>query len=322
MFLSRKFSTLILSDHNNLKLNPLVYYAVNAAEFFNDDITILVAGDACMPVATEASLINGVDKVIHINHQNLKHQLPDSMAKAIKQLQQVHKFKRIIAASSNFSNDIIPRLGGVFGVQPVSEITKIMNEDCYKRLAYAGNAIYTVIFHQTDIRLITIRATSFDRNPVKITPAPIEDFNVKNVKSAMTWLGEDIEKTIRPDLNTAKIVVGVGKGLKNKKGFKIAEELADCLGGAVGASTAAIDGDLCNKDLQIGQSGKIVAPNLYIALGISGAVQHLAGMKDSKVIVAVNSDPGAPIFSVADYGIVADAFEVVPEMISKIKNKL
>lgn len=319
MFLSRKFSTLILSDHNNFKLNPLVYYTVNAAEYFNDDITILVAGDDCKQVATEASLIDGVNKVLQINHQNLKHQLSDSMAKSIKQLQQIHNFKRIIAASSNFTNDIIPRLGGVFGVQPVTEITKIMNEDCYKRLAYAGNAINTVVFHQNDIRLITIRATSFDRNPVKNIPAPIEDFYVKDVKSAMTWLGEDIEKVIRPDLITAEIVVEVGKGLKNKNGFKLAEELADCLRGAIGASTAVIDRNLCNNYLQIGQFGRNVAPDLYIALGISGAVQHLARIKESKVIVAINIDPGAKIFSVADYGIVADVFEVVPEMISKIK---
>ncbi|OMJ66225.1 hypothetical protein SteCoe_37015 [Stentor coeruleus] len=319
MFFSRKFTTLILSEHNNIKLNPLVYNAVNAAEYFNDDIAILVAGDACMSVATEASLINGVNKVHHINHQNLKHQFPDSMAKVIKQLHQVHNFKRIIAASSNFSKDIIPRLGGVFEVQPVTEITKIMNEDCYKRSGYSGNAINTIVFHQNDIRLITIRATSFDRNPIKNTSSPIEDFYVKDIKSVMTLLKEDIEKPIRPDLNNAEIIVAVGKGLKNKKGFKIAEELADCFRGIIGDTKVVINRNVCNNELQIGQSWKNVAPKLYVALGISGDIQHLAEMKDSKVIVAINNDPGAPIFSVADYGMAADVFEVVPEMIFKIK---
>ncbi|OMJ89421.1 hypothetical protein SteCoe_8419 [Stentor coeruleus] len=319
MFLRRKFTSLVLAEHNNVKLNPIVYSAVNATEYFNDDITVLVAGDTCGTVAQEASLIDGVSRVLHIDNRDLKYQLADSLAKAIKQVQQMNNFKRIIAGSSNFSRDVIPRLGGAFGVQPVTEITKIMNEDCYKRAAYAGNAIYTVVFVQPDVRLLTIRATSFDKNPVKKTPAPIERFDAGDVKSAMTWVSEEIIKADRPDLTSAKIVVAGGRGLKSKEGFKIAEELADTLGGAVGASRAAVDAHYCHNELQVGQTGKIVAPNLYIALGISGAIQHLAGMKDSKVIVSVNTDPEAPIFSVSDYGLVGDAFKVVPEMISKLK---
>ncbi|OMJ67113.1 hypothetical protein SteCoe_35810 [Stentor coeruleus] len=319
MFLRRKFTSLVLAEHNNVKLNPIVYSVVNAAEYFNDDITVLVAGDTCGTVAQEASLITGVSRVLHIDSKDLKYQLADSLAKAVKQIQHANNFKRIIAGSSNFSRDVIPRLGGAFGVQPVTEITKIMNEDCYKRAAYAGNAIYTVVFVQPDIRLLTIRATSFDKNPVKKTPAPVERFDAGDVKSAMTWVNEEIIKADRPDLASAKIVVAGGRGLKSKEGFKIAEDLADTLGGAVGASRAAVDAHYCHNELQVGQTGKIVAPNLYIALGISGAIQHLAGMKDSKVIVSVNTDPEAPIFGVSDYGLVGDAFKVVPEMISKLK---
>lgn len=319
MFFRRTFTSLILAEHNNVKLSSIVYNAINAAEYFNDDITVLVAGDKCGTVAQEASLIQGVTNVIHFDSPDLKYQLSDSMTKALMQVHNVYEYKRIIAASSNFSRDIIPRLGGMLEVQPVTEITKIMNGDCYKRASYAGNAISTVIFAQQKVRLLTVRATSFDKNTIQNTPAPVESFDSGDVKSSMEWVGEDIEKATRPDLMTAKVVVAGGRGLKNKEGFKIAEDLADTLQGAVGASRAAVDAHFCHNELQIGQTGKIVAPNLYIALGISGAIQHLAGMKDSKVIVAVNTDPEAPIFNVADYGLVSDAFKVVPEIISKIR---
>lgn len=314
----RCFTTLILAEHNNSKLSPTVYNAINAADYFNDDITVLIAGHNCSSVAEEASKIKSVSKVLHVDSPSLNHQLPDSVSQVLFAAQSKFNFKRILAASSNYSKDIIPRLGGLLEVQPITEVTKIMNADVYKRSAYAGNAIYTVSSAQP-FRLLTIRATSFDKNDVKDNSSPIEKFEAGNTDSAMTWVSEEIEKLSRPDLGSAKIVVSGGRGLKNKEGFKLAEDLADALGAGLGASRAAVDANFCNNDLQVGQTGKIVAPELYIALGISGAIQHLAGMKDSKTIVAINTDPEAPIFGVADYGLVGDAFKVVPEMIQRLK---
>ena len=317
MLLRRAFASLILAEHNNSRLSPLVASAVNAAEYFNDDIDVLVAGNNCESVATQVSKIGGVSSVLYANHLDLQYQQADSVAKVLHSVQLQKVYKRIIAASSNFSKDIIPRLGGILEVQPITEIIKIMNADCYKRAAYAGNAVYTVSSFQ-DLRLLLIRATSFEKNPEIAIGAPIEKIEVKNVKSLMKWVGEEIETKYRPDLSTSKIVVSGGKGLKNKEGFELTENLADVLGGAVGASRAAVDGHFCNNELQVGQTGKIIAPDLYIALGISGAIQHLAGMKDSKCIVSINTDPEAPIFEVSDYGLVADAFKTVPEIISKL----
>lgn len=319
MHIHRCFTTLILAEHNNIKLSPTVYNAINAADYFNDDITVLVAGHNCSSAAKEASKIKSVSKVLQVDSPSLSHQLPDSVSQVLLAAQSKFNFKRILAASSNYSKDIIPRLGGLLEVQPITEITKIMNADVYKRSAYAGNAIYTVSSAQP-LRLLTIRATSFDKNDEKTEPSPVEKFEAGNTESAMTWVAEEIEKLSRPDLASAKIVVSGGRGLKSKEGFKLAEDLADALGAGLGASRAAVDANFCNNDLQVGQTGKIVAPELYIALGISGAIQHLAGMKDSKTIVAINTDPEAPIFGVADYGLVGDAFKIVPELIQRLKN--
>ena len=318
MFFKRYFASLVLAEHNNSILSPIVSSAINAAEYFNDEISVLVAGNNCESVANQASKIAGVSKVLYADNIDLKYQQADSIAKVVHTLQLQRKYLRIIAASSNYSKDIIPRIGGMLEVQPISEIIKIMNVDCYKRAAYAGNAVYTVSSLQ-DLRLLIIRATAFDKNPERKESAPVEKIEVKDIKSLMKWVGEEIEAKTRPDLTSAKIVVSGGRGLKNKEGFVLAENLADSLGAAVGASRAAVDAHFCHNELQVGQTGKIVAPDLYIALGISGAIQHIAGMKDSKVIVAINTDSEAPIFSFADYGLVADAFKAVPELISKMK---
>lgn len=318
MLLRRLFASLVLAEHNNSKLSGAVYSAVNAAEYFNDDITVAVAGTDCYSVAEEASKIKGVNKVLYVDSLDLKHQQPDSIVKVLETLQKQYIYNRVIAASTTFSKDVIPRLGGVLDVQPITEIIKIMNIDCYKRAAYAGNAIYTVSTFQ-DFRLLTIRATSFEKNPTTANSSEIKKLDLQDLKSNTKWISEEIEIKSRPDLSNAKIIVSGGRGLKNKDGFKLVEQLADSLGGAIGASRAAVDAEFCGNELQVGQTGKIVAPELYIALGISGAIQHLAGMKDSKVIVAINTDPEAPIFSVSDYGLVADVFKAVPELISKLK---
>lgn len=318
MFIRRLFSSLVLAEHNNLKVSPLLSSAINAAEYFNEDVSVLVAGSMCKSVAEEVAKIKGVSKVFLVDSPDLEHQQADSVVKVLQFLQEKKKFRRVLASSSNFSKDVIPRLGGALEVQPITDVIKIMNADCFKRAAYAGNAIYTVSTVQP-LRLLTIRATAFEKNPGRETSATIENISVPEVTSAMKWISEEREEQSRPDLTAAKIVVSGGRGLKNREGFHLAEELGDCLGAAVGASRAAVDAHYCHNELQVGQTGKIVAPDLYIAIGISGAIQHLAGMKDSKVIVAINTDPEAPIFSVADYGLVADAFKAVPEIISKLK---
>mmetsp|Transcript_14214 Transcript_14214/g.14288 ORF Transcript_14214/g.14288 Transcript_14214/m.14288 type:complete len:245 (-) Transcript_14214:1051-1785(-) len=244
--------------------------------------------------------------------------MADVMTQTLQAVQTQYRFKRIIGATSQFSRDIIPRLGGVMNIQPISDVVRIMNEKCFKRPGYAGNAIYTVTTHQ-DFILLTIRSTSFDRNPVSKTASPIEriDLNIP-FRPVMTWVSQNLEVNERPELGTAKIIVTGGRGLKSKDNWHVVEEFAAKLGAGVGASRAAVDAGFCSNDLQIGQTGKIVAPNLYIACGVSGAIQHIAGMKDSKVIVAINTDPEAPIFSVADYGLVADLFKAIPEMIQKL----
>ena len=318
MFIRRFFSTLVLAEHSNLKLSPLVGPALNASEYFNEKISVLVVGHNCDSVVSEVSKLKGVSKVYLASSPDLEHQQADAVARILKSLQSTHNFKRILASSSNFSRDVICRLGGALEVQPITEIIKIVNADTYKRAAYAGNAIYTVSTAQS-LRLLTVRATAFDKTPASPSACPVEKLPVDGIKSLMAWIGEDIEKQTRPELTAAKIVVSGGRGLKNKEGFRLAEELGDCLGAAVGASRAAVDAHYCHNELQVGQTGKIVAPDLYVAIGISGAIQHLAGMKDSKVIVAINNDPEAPIFAVSDYALVADAFKAVPELIAKLK---
>ncbi|CAG9332844.1 unnamed protein product [Blepharisma stoltei] len=316
--LKRAFSSLILAEHNNTKLAGSVYSAVNAADYFNEETTVLVAGENCSSAAQEASKIKGVTKVLHYDNPVLKDHMADVMTQTLQAAQSQYRYKRIIGATSQFSRDIIPRLGGVLNVQPITDITRIMNEKCFKRPGYAGNAIYTVTTHQ-NFNLLTIRATSFDRNPSIKNPCTIEriDLNVQ-FRPVMTWVSQNLEVNERPELGTAKIIVTGGRGLKSKENWHVVEELAAKLGAGVGASRAAVDAGFCSNDLQIGQTGKIVAPSLYIACGVSGAIQHIAGMKDSKVIVAINTDPEAPIFSVADYGLVGDLFKAVPEMIQKL----
>lgn len=315
----RAFSSLVLAEHNNLKLTGGVYNAINAAEYFNEDTTVLVAGENCARVAEEASKIKGVSKVIHYDNAVLKNQMADVMTQTLQAVQNQYRFKRIIGASSNFSKDIIPRIGGVLGVQPITDITKIMNENAFKRTGYAGSAIYTISTHQ-DFNVLTIRATSFDRNPTVSTPSEVERIDLDiEFRPVMRFISQSMETNERPDLSTAKIVVTGGRGLKAKDNFHLAEDLAKVLGAAVGATRAAVDAGFCPNDLQIGQTGKIVAPQLYVALAVSGAIQHIAGMKDSKVVVSINTDPDAPMFQVSDYGLVADVFKAVPELIQKLK---
>lgn len=318
--LSRHFATLVLAEHNHAVLNPATRAAITAATFLNDEVHVLVAGKNCSSVVQEASKIRGVDHVLSVNHDTLEHPNAEVFAGLLAALHARHTYSSFIASGSNMTRDIIPRLGGLLNIQPVTEILEIKNEETFLRPMYAGNALQKVISSSRP-NVLTVRPTAFEKAPDKAAASPISEVSPDLVPaSRVTWISEEISKSDRPELASAKRVVSGGRGLKSKENFKLAEDLANALGAALGATRAAVDAHYCPNDLQIGQTGKVVAPELYIALGISGAIQHLAGMKDSKVIVAINTDPEAPIFAVADYGLVGDVFKVVPELTAKLSS--
>mmetsp|Transcript_5859 Transcript_5859/g.10433 ORF Transcript_5859/g.10433 Transcript_5859/m.10433 type:complete len:323 (+) Transcript_5859:1331-2299(+) len=316
--LSRQFATLVLAEHNNKILSPATRAAVSAATFLNEDVHVLVAGKNIGGVAQEAAKIRGVDKVLSIQHDALEHPSAEVFAGLLAALHASHNFTGFVAAGSNTSRDIIPRLGGLLNIQPITEVLEVKNAETFLRPMYAGNALQTVVSSSTP-KILTIRATAFEKLPDKATASPIDEVSPDLVpRSTVEWVSEEIAKSDRPELANAKRIVTGGRGLKSKENFKLAEDLANVLGAALGATRAAVDAHYCPNDLQIGQTGKVVAPELYISLGVSGAIQHLAGMKDSKVIVSINTDPEAPIFAVSDYGLVGDIFKVVPELTAKL----
>jgi len=316
--LNRRFTSLLVAEHSNGKLSSHVYNAVQAAEFFNEDTTILVAGHSQRKVAEEASRILNVDKVLYFDRPEFEHPTADLMASLVKAVQNKYKYKRVLAASSSSSKDYMPRVAAMFDVQPVTDIISILNEDSFKRATYAGNAIYTIHSHQSP-QFLTLRPTSFEKSLITTEACPIEDLQLDLKFCPLArWKQDILEKSDRPELGTAPRVVGGGRAVKSKENFKLIEDLAQAFNAAVGATRAAVDAGYCTNDLQVGQTGKIVAPQLYVAVGISGAIQHLAGMKDSKVIVAINTDKEAPIFEISDYGLVGDLFKIVPELIEKV----
>lgn len=319
--LSRRFASLVLAEHSQSALNPATRAAVNAATYLNDDVHVLVAGKGCASVVQEASKISGVSQVWSLDHSALEHPSAEVIAGLIAALHAQQQFSGILASSSNVARDVIPRLGGLLNLQPITEIIQIKNDETFLRPMYAGNALQTVICSSKP-KVLTVRPTSFDKAADKSAACPVVEVPHELLPAArVTWVSEEVVKSDRPDLASAKRIVTGGRGLKSKENFKLAEDLANALGAALGATRAAVDAHYCPNDLQIGQTGKVVAPDLYIALGVSGAIQHLAGMKDSKVIVAINTDPEAPIFAVADYGLVADVFKAVPELTAKLASK-
>jgi len=316
-------SSLVIADHDYSKISSGTLNTITAAKQLDDDITVLVVGyfEGKDTIAKQVSKIDGVKKVIVADNVVYKNLLPESLAPLIKNQQEKLKASYILAPSSSFGKNVIPRVAGLLDVSPISDITGIKSKDTFVRPIYAGNAMATVKSSDS-IKLITVRTTSFDKAKEQSgSNAPISNISDTPVANLVQWIKDETKQSTRPDLTSARIVISGGRGMKSGENFKILEELADLLGAAVGASRAAVDAGFVSNDLQIGQTGKIVAPELYIAVGISGAIQHLAGMKDSKVIVAINKDPEAPIFQVADYGIVADLFNVIPEMTQKLKAK-
>ena len=309
-------SALVITEHNNLFLNAATLHTITAAVQCGGDVDVLIAGNAADAVATEASKIVGVHKVIHIDASDLGDQLAEPLAAQILAI--ANQYSHILAPATASGKNVMPRVAAKLDVAQISDITKIVSSDTFERPIYAGNAIATV--QSIDpIKVITVRTTSFD--PVRVSGGSAEITKLAPVSSPgkSDFISRDLNQSERPELAGAKIIVSGGRGLGSGEAYQeLVLPLADKLGAALGASRAAVDAGYVPNDYQVGQTGKIVAPDLYIAIGISGAIQHLAGMKGSKVIVAINKDPDAPIFSVADYGLVADLFTAVPELTEAI----
>ncbi len=303
-------SILILAEHDNSSLKPATLNAVTAAQAIGGDITVLVAGASCQEVATAAAQIEGVAKVVVADSPAYEHQLPEAVAPLVVEI--AKGSTHILAASTTTGKNVLPRVAALLDVAQISDIVEVQSADTFVRPVYAGNALATVQSSDS-VKVITVRTTAF-AEAASGGSASVEasDFNVEQSQSS--FVSEQLSVSERPELTSASIVISGGRGMQNGENFVLLEKVADKLGAAIGASRAAVDAGFVPNDMQVGQTGKIVAPDLYIAVGISGAIQHLAGMKDSKVIVAINKDEEAPIFQVADYGLVADLFKVLPEL--------
>ncbi|QBG37466.1 electron transfer flavoprotein subunit alpha/FixB family protein [Litorilituus sediminis] len=307
-------SILVIAEHDNSTLKAETLKTVAAAQAIGGEITLLVAGANCQDVAQAATKINGVSKVLVSDNAAYQHQLAENVSLLVTEL--AGDYEHIIATALTTGKNFMPRVAALLDVAQISDIIGVESSDTFVRPIYAGNAIATVQSLDSK-KVITVRATAFD---AVATDGNAELITLDTVCDAGTssHVSDEFTESERPDLGAAGVVISGGRGMQNGENFSLLEGIADKLGAAIGASRAAVDAGFVPNDMQVGQTGKIVAPDLYIAVGISGAIQHLAGMKDSKVIVAINKDPEAPIFQVADYGIVADLFDALPELESKL----
>ncbi len=303
-------TTLLVAEHDNDALSDAIHKAMNAAQLIGEDVHILVAGKDCENVAEESSKIEGVSKVLLCNDDKYERNLAESYSELVSSI--ADDYKTIVAASSTTSKNFMPRVAALLDVPMLSDIISVIDADTFERPIYAGNAIETIKI-SSEKRVITVRSTTFQAVGSQ-EPCPTELAISAEDPSLSEYVGEELTKSDRPELTSAKIIISGGRGMQSGDNFSMLEAIADKLGAAVGASRAAVDAGFVPNDYQVGQTGKVVAPELYIAVGISGAIQHLAGMKDSKVIVAINKDEEAPIFQVADYGLVADLFKALPEL--------
>lgn len=302
---------LVIAEHSNSALGAATLNTVSAAKAIGGDIHILVAGENCAAAGEAAAKVEGVTKVLVADNAAYAHQLPENVALLVAE--QAKAYSHVLTPATTTGKNLLPRVAALLDTDQISEIISVESPDTFKRPIYAGNAIATVQ-SSADIKVITVRGTGFDAAAAEGGSAAIENIAAGVDAGISTFVGEEIAKSDRPDLTAARVVISGGRGMQSGENFDMLYALADKLGGAVGASRAAVDAGFVPNDLQVGQTGKIVAPDLYIAVGVSGAIQHLAGMKDSKVIVAINKDADAPIFQVADYGLVADLFDVIPEL--------
>ncbi|XKE46792.1 FAD-binding protein [Halomonas organivorans] len=307
-------SILVLAEHHDGQLAGATAHVVAAAKEIGGDIDVLVAGENVGAIAEAAARLDGVSKVRVADAAVYAHQLAEPMGELLAGL--AGDYSHVLAAASTTGKNVLPRLAALKDVAQISEIIAVESADTFKRPIYAGNAIATVQSEDA-LKVITVRATAFDAVG-ETGGASVEAVEASVDNALSSFVGEQLAESDRPELGAAKVVVSGGRGMGSGENFKLLEGIADKLGAAIGASRAAVDAGFVPNDMQVGQTGKIVAPELYIAVGISGAIQHLAGMKDSKVIVAINKDEEAPIFQVADYGLVADLFEALPELEQKL----
>ena len=308
-------SILVVAEHDNEELKGATLNTISAAKEIGSEIDLLVAGFSCDSVADQACSIPDIDKVLVANSESYKNFLAENIGSLVSEVGK--GYSHILAAATSNGKNFMPRVAALLDVSQVSEIISVLSEDTFERPIYAGNCIATVK-SLDPVKVITVRATGFDDCEVEGGSATKEIVDLDSNLGVSSFVGEELAESDRPELTSADIVISGGRGMQNGENFSLLEGIADKLGAAIGASRAAVDSGFVPNDMQVGQTGKIVAPNLYIAVGISGAIQHLAGMKDSKVIVAINKDEEAPIFQVADYGLVADLFEALPELESKL----
>ena len=308
-------TTLFFIEHTNGQLNDQSLKAVSGAKEFDEDIHVLIAGSNIDESVTQASKIEGVSKVIHLDSSEFDNILAEKLTSAIFDMSGDYNF--FASAATTTGKNVMPRLAAKLDVSQISEIVGVESADTFIRTIYAGNAIATVQSSDTK-KVLTIRPTAFQASNIGDSSCEISKISPENIPTVSEFVGEELTKSDRPELTSAKTIISGGRGMQNGENFELLDKVAAKLNAAVGASRAAVDAGFVPNDYQVGQTGKVVAPELYIAVGISGAIQHLAGMKDSKIIVAINKDEEAPIFDVADYGLVADLFQVLPELESAL----
>lgn len=316
---ARKASSLIVAEHDGSSVSPSTLSVITAASKIGGDISVLVAGKGVDAAAQHAASVENVTKVIVMDNADLEHCLAEDMTSILTQI--AGNYSHVLAASSNTGKNFMPRVAAMMDCSPVMDVLSVVSESTFTRPMYAGNAIATVECTNST-KFLVVRPTAFDKAAVGSSPtAPVEALQVADgfqKSSLSSFVSQSTSASERPDLTAASVVISGGRGMKNGENFAMLETMADKLGGAVGASRAAVDAGYVPNEYQVGQTGKVVAPDLYVAVGISGAIQHLSGMKDSKTIVAINKDKEAPIFQVADYGLVEDLFKAVPEMNEKL----
>ena len=304
-------ANLVIAEHDQNSLKSSTLSAVTAALAIGGDVDILVCGKGTGDVAKSAALVCGVSKVIHVDNEIYENQLAESVAPLVSEIGKT--YSSVLTPATTTGKNLLPRVAALLDVSQISDIVNVKSNNVFQRPIYAGNAIATVESSDS-IKLITVRTTAFSEAEIGEASAPIEDVSLVFPQELSQFIGERLSQSERPELTSAGIIISGGRGMQNGENFQLLERVADKLNAAVGASRAAVDAGFVPNDYQVGQTGKIVAPDLYIAVGISGAIQHLAGMKDSKVIVAINKDEEAPIFQIADYGLVADLFAALPEL--------
>ena len=309
-------TTLLIAEHDNKVLKDATHKALTAATALGADVHVLVAGKSCEPVAQAASNLDGVKKVLVADQDSYEHMLAEPVAALAVSI--ASSYDAIVAPATTTGKNMMPRIAALLDVMQISDITKVIGPDTFERLIYAGNAVQTVR-SRDKIKVITVRTSTFQAMGAGAAAVAVEKVAVAPDPGISAFVGEELSKSERPELTSAKIIISGGRAMQSRENFtKYIEPVADKLGAAVGASRAAVDAGYAPNDWQVGQTGKVVAPELYIAVGISGAIQHLAGMKDSKVIVAINKDEEAPIFQVADYGLVADLYQALPELAAEL----